>query len=54
MIIRGLIYDIPINEINKDLLSITNIPQKKPPKNSNMIKNDNNMHLPNKINNVVS
>jgi hypothetical protein len=37
MIIRGLIYDIPLNEINKDLLSITNIPPPKPPK---MINND--------------
>jgi len=37
MIIRGLIYDIPLNEINKDLIGITNIPPPKPPK---MIKND--------------
>jgi len=40
MIIRGLIYDIPLNEINKDLLSITNIPPHKPPKPPKMIKNN--------------
>lgn len=40
MIIRGLIYDIPLNEINKDLLGITNIPPPKPPKPPKMIKND--------------
>lgn len=43
MIIRGLIYDIPLNEINKDLIGITNIsPSKppKPPKPPKMIKND--------------
>jgi hypothetical protein len=45
MIIRGLIYDIPINEINKDLLEITNLPQQKLLKNSNIIKNDDNRSL---------